>query len=496
MYADWREALARELLQNSIDAGARTIAVRFTQDDAGAYMTFADDGCGMRRDTLETVFFALGNTTKRGSDTIGGFGRARIITCFAQRGYRISTGTIRVRGSGGEYAIEDDQPHVDGCRFDINLVDADSRHVRAALVRVLQASAIAATVTIDGEPVPTTHQEGRARRILRDTSGAAFAKIYVERDRVGELIVRVNGLKMFSRYIAGHDDVIVEIDPRRSRTVLSAGRDRLAAAYAEPLDAFIDSLARDRRSALTPDDRHRLIHLRSGGFFTTGVADMLSDVSCTDTCDAASDQLSPSADRTESRVHRATELRAADTPVMERSTPAAIGASTRAVGFDFFLLADGTDPAQASLLRAWDPRRWSRTPTRRAALLLAWVGCIEYGIELLVARALITGPVRWTVGILASSEAVAVCRSDATGHVFAVNPQPHAGRYVLGRAADRRRLFAAALHEVAHLCGDGHDERFAGVLTELYGAADPREADRRMRARMQRPLHDQLVEQT
>jgi hypothetical protein len=57
--------------------------VTFEDVDGHGRVRFADDGTGMTRRTLEEVFFALGRTTKDGEDSIGGFGRARIILCFA-----------------------------------------------------------------------------------------------------------------------------------------------------------------------------------------------------------------------------------------------------------------------------------------------------------------------------------------------------------------------------------------------------------------------------
>src|SRR5690606_26097931 len=96
-------------------------------DDSGdgVSVRFRDYGTGMSRRVLEEVFFALGETTKNGTDSIGGFGRARIITCFAQRAYRIRTRNLLVHGNAGEYRVEEVTDPVEGTEFVIDTIDDD-----------------------------------------------------------------------------------------------------------------------------------------------------------------------------------------------------------------------------------------------------------------------------------------------------------------------------------------------------------------------------------
>ncbi len=80
----------------------------------------------MSHDVLEDVYFRLGETTKggsgeNGSASIGGFGRARLLTCFAQEAYTIRTQNVAAFGSGAEYHIDTtDAWHV-GCEFVIDV---------------------------------------------------------------------------------------------------------------------------------------------------------------------------------------------------------------------------------------------------------------------------------------------------------------------------------------------------------------------------------------
>jgi hypothetical protein len=109
MYSRWQFAFWREFFQNSVDAGAERIDVDLTQDPITRIITvtFTDDGCGMTRDVLENVYFSLGGTTKGHGDQVGGFGRARILTCFSMKSYTIHTRNSLVLGNGGDYEIKD-----------------------------------------------------------------------------------------------------------------------------------------------------------------------------------------------------------------------------------------------------------------------------------------------------------------------------------------------------------------------------------------------------
>src|SRR3546814_9252271 len=99
------------MFQNALDAGARKIrigmeAVSGVSGQPTVRITFLDNGKGMSRDTLEQVFFRLGSSTKNADmTTIGGFGRARLLTCFSMANYAIRTGNLAVSGSGAQYRI-------------------------------------------------------------------------------------------------------------------------------------------------------------------------------------------------------------------------------------------------------------------------------------------------------------------------------------------------------------------------------------------------------
>lgn len=115
-YSDWTLSFWREFFQNSVDAGAKRIDITVeTAEPRGSFddhapemdavtrIVFSDDGCGMSESVLNNVYFSIGATTKEGGDNIGGYGRARLMTCFANLRYSILTTDRFVMGDGADW---------------------------------------------------------------------------------------------------------------------------------------------------------------------------------------------------------------------------------------------------------------------------------------------------------------------------------------------------------------------------------------------------------
>jgi hypothetical protein len=507
VYGDWREAFARELLQNAVDARPSRIDVEFGTVDGHGRVVFTDDGQGMSRRVLEDVFFALGKTTKSGPDTVGGFGRARIIICFAQTRYQIRTGNLLVEGAGGEYTITEVAEHQPGCRFVIDLLDSDSDRVRYAFTELLGTCTLQVPVYVDSRRVWPRSMPARATRMLRDEHGNAWARIYVSNNRRGTMCVRVHGLTMFEQWLSGGDEIILELTPSRSREVLSASRDQLRGEYKQQVDKFVSDLTRNRRAALRPADQPLNRQVTGGGFLRTDsyTQPMSAPDAATATTTGAEPALAGAGAGTAaagrghggqltdgSQVVAVTpaNLAALANQALATPTPGFAAAAARlpqptsALGFDVFLFSDCSDTRVRRLARLWDPSNWGiTTGRRRRAVLLAWKRAVEIGLDQLVRLHPELTSVLWTVGWTFDAETDAEHRGTGGGHVLALNPVTKDGRtaYQLSERMSRQRLLALALHEVAHVAVDGHDERFAKLLTELVAAVDPTEADRALR---------------
>lgn len=335
-YSDWFLAFWRELFQNSTDAGAKNIDIFLDEKNGrGTFnevrnnaesvirVVFADDGCGMDFNTLDKVYFHIGESTKTGdSSSVGGFGRARLMTCFSQDRYSILTHDNFVMGEGDRYEImtfetaeqklaayldhvrraTEEVPFEDnhsllglsndleivrqakekggypGCRVEIDLetVKDDSYYfgkpaslygMKEALLSYLQESQIKAALSINGKNPETYFEKSekielrrgrlKTRLSLNDDVGQhEFASVYVNKRKddkaEGKMIVRVDGASMFSETISSLEgvNIIVEIDPERSRQVLNSNRDGLARNYNRVVRDFNHSLAIDVKSAL------------------------------------------------------------------------------------------------------------------------------------------------------------------------------------------------------------------------------------------------------
>ena len=142
--------MGRELLQNSIDANSSKIQITVRPEGEGCVATFHDNGPGMTRETLEQVYFVVGETTKSGGISIGGFGRARVLTCFGHASWKISTNQWRCAGSGTHYEISPIDICQDGCLVEVAIVLANASEMEQALDLYLQSCQLGCEVWVNG----------------------------------------------------------------------------------------------------------------------------------------------------------------------------------------------------------------------------------------------------------------------------------------------------------------------------------------------------------
>lgn len=326
-YSDWMIAFWREFFQNSVDAGAKNIAISITtekargsfdQDEPGeepvTRIVFDDDGRGMTAEVLRDVYFAIGASTKSGdSSSVGGFGRARLMTCFSQKRYSILTGESFVMGDGPNYVLmglRDARQQIDtaldklfndgamstivglnddvelivdairaggrkGCRVEVDLDHVRSRSwhklptedvMAARLKEYLSESQIAANVTINGKTAEEYFEHDgklQARRgpvkrwleVQTDDGLVEFASVHRSEGskaaHKGKMIVRVDGAAMYTESISAPEvQVILEIKTDMSRTVLNSNRDGIREPYKAVVGELLQELSTDNLSAL------------------------------------------------------------------------------------------------------------------------------------------------------------------------------------------------------------------------------------------------------
>lgn len=347
-YNNWVIAFWRELFQNSIDAGSPNIDISLSEvKGKGSFgrdpivedvlrVRFSDTGCGMDERTLRDVYFRPGETTKKDGATTGGYGRARLMTCFSQVRYMIRTRDMLVEGDGPEFicstveeAISERQHAIeaadnsydqerllkeldelkslpfynDGCELeiDINPNEYPDRPWRNVSKRLLMDSLYEylsqaqlyvdgtnrpLDVFINGEKWDKRLNKGRfVKQLVVTEEGGEDVKlgeVYVNKSENapcrGQVIFRIEGAPMMSREASIPSQVIVELDKKNSRNFLTSNRDGFKGVYQSVINSFIEDIVVDNSSGLQVKDEieHEVV---SGG---RGHIEVLSDIDAFD----------------------------------------------------------------------------------------------------------------------------------------------------------------------------------------------------------------------
>lgn len=446
LYANWPGAFWRELTQNAADAGARTITIRIEQHDGFIRVHFEDDGPGMDRALLETVYFRLGETTKGGEfdfTALGGFGRARILTCFSMLRYTIRTQNLVVTGEGADYTIDETDAVLRGCHLAIDIDDASMRELDGALRVFLRQSQLGCTVHVNGEPWTTWALRGAfVKKLTCETT--EFASVYFRPDGLTKhVIIRSRGLQSYFQISQVPAQVVIEIEPHLLRAVMTGNRDGLLTQYRNAVDAFLDEITLNT-SALTRNRfRDGPVHTASTSAFFTSMN--LSD----DTTNIGHDP---------------------ETTDVE----------------DVYVFDESDKPLSQRTIKSYCPGGWAK-PKRE--MMMTWKGACQRAVDAML-KVTRTDRLDWAVGWYFGDPATQAVTKKIDGqslYVFCINPLQHNEFFwYTGDAIDRRRVAAMAKHEVAHAKYFSHDENFATLLTEIDAGfeddADPEGGERRTRA--------------
>lgn len=522
MYANWQFAFWRELFQNSTDAGSSNIRISLVdKGDKLIGIEFEDNGSGMTRETLETVYFRLGASTKNDGSTVGGFGRARILTCFSMKNYTIHTQNSLVQGDGGSYEIAE-ADHRRGCLIQLEIEDERFGTLKDALEEYLSYSQLHCLVTINGERWTAWSHRRQLTRTL-DVGGSSFANVYVNKSAANSrLLVRVNGTVMYSQSIRAKAQVIVEVDPRLSREVLTANRDGMHTKYAHILNNFVEELAVDTMSALASKLKRKNSTIRGRGLiFSMNRKDeqkrkeqKAADIAARSVADQdtvvatgigqGSVRLSGSrgsvssdvrvAEVTGARLEDLIDTNAARDAIFDRAFPprSRLGEKHAHNLPDLFIIDETDNEEVRKVIDRYNPEGWvicERQGVQYSKgrdlykLIMLWKIACQSAIDALMEAHSNIPQVVWGLGWIFSDEAEASCKPIEGGHALLLNPVNKEGKmaYSLSSKEDRKKLMALAKHEVAHTVVDWHNEQFAGILTDIDVKFDEKEVFRKMK---------------
>lgn len=244
-YANWPSALAREFIQNSVDAGATSISI--TTDDG--WVLVSDNGCGMSADTITDALLTLGGS-KKDDNATGGFGKAKELLYFSWPEWTIHSRDNFVSGEGSEYTLESAQYRpgtISRCYLGIEKATRFASAVTSYVRGCLRTPG--RTITLNGEDLtplmidpatlePKGSVDGLGEIWLQTGDAALSRGVYV----------LINGLYMFYSSAADRGTYIVQL-AGKSYDLLTANRDGFNAETRDKFDQVIKRLAIDSLSA-------------------------------------------------------------------------------------------------------------------------------------------------------------------------------------------------------------------------------------------------------
>lgn len=493
VYRNWAMAFWRELVQNSYDAHSSRIDIEIGESvDGVTTIVFWDNGEGMTRETLEDVYFNLGETTKTG-DSVGGFGKARILNAFAQKSYKLWTKNLEVTGEGSAYDIQETDSIVKGVKLQINVYDKGV-NLLAQLQDYLRKSHLPGTVVRINNQVWTewTYKNQYARSL-------SFGNLYTNKSKQAGILVRVNGVHMFQPYTSAPFLVILEIDQSRSREVLQASRDGLLQEFQNELESFINDLNINKRSALK-ERRRKSMRFEGSGTFVTTRKDrrkIVKEVNEVRETIAGVVKTVPVSEVMEvTGIVAPTEVSTNEFP-QSPAQPSFHKSSdveeeyVEELKFNLFnmITHDETNNAdKRKVIDSYSPLNWDLLGTQsnrydyakrewvsfragvdKYKLLILWKAAAEQAIESLYnVYANAPDSIAWGVGWLFSDDSEARHMNDGV-HWLLFDPTNYRGlmRYKIASVDSLAELFVLALHEVAHIVASDHDENYANLLTEM-----------------------------
>lgn len=523
MYSNWQFAFWRELFQNSTDAKASRIDVEIVKKDNGVIgVTFDDNGTGMSREVLENVYFSLGSTTKTGGATVGGFGRARLLTCFSMKNYTIHTQDNLVQGEGGAYEIATvDLRH--GCLLQVEIEDESYDRLYNELDNYLRSSQMYCDVYVNGVRfVHWNHRRQLTRQLL--VHNVPFANVYVNKSAASHrLLVRVSGAIMYSQSIGAKAQVIVEVEPSLSREVLTANRDGMHSSYSSVLEAFVQELAVDTISALKSRFKKKDATIKGRGLIFS-VSQKAGTKLPKSGFEPGAEVKVVAAARASGSVYMrpvegeevrrsaildTTTFRAAEViggtlalaaeglnPLPNiaavETIPNRVGKKFHSGLPDIFMDDDTENENIRRVIDLYNPENWVVTAhgdktynkgVTMYKLLMLWKVACQYAIDAMMKKHESIAQVVWGIGWTFSDTAEAKHMSVDGGSALLLNPVDKEGkiRYGLRDQKDQKKLMALAKHEVAHTIHSWHNEEFASLLTDIDEYFDEREVYRAMR---------------
>lgn len=267
-YDNWRIKWWREVVQNSVDAGATRIDLSAVDEADGTWtVSCTDNGGGMPEVILVTKFLYLGATTKVAqAGAAGGFGVAKKLILLPWILWEVITGDVHVVGHGVTYyKVDDLSPEAEAFFEEVGgRPKKESRHgttVRVNMPGDKHTDNIAAVAflekcylpgikfTVNGETVKANL---KAKELVEEAPGKADVYFTKKRGITSyHLLVRSRGLFMFEEWIEKVEGVLIAEITAPSIEILTSNRDGFRDSEVKfMIRNLANRIAVDRKSAL------------------------------------------------------------------------------------------------------------------------------------------------------------------------------------------------------------------------------------------------------
>ncbi len=244
-YSNIPLAISREILQNSIDAGASRIDI----DTSDNGFCASDNGKGMNLEEFRQYYLTLGGTRKD-SGSIGGFGAAKEVLSFAWANWACKGNSFSVIGQyckPPESAT--DNSLVNGFMVSARDDTLDGLAIANNARRIIALSDFDCKVYINGARA----ESGRKLQDAQIVQTFSFGKLYhVKRrnsdEEPGMVYTRSKGLFTAQDHIGGAFCFYLELTGRPQDT-LTESRDGLRYGPKGEVSFYVQSLTRDKEKS-------------------------------------------------------------------------------------------------------------------------------------------------------------------------------------------------------------------------------------------------------
>ena len=486
IYSDPAYAIWRELITNSMDAGASVIKCEYgTEADGSVCYSVWDNGCGMSRDVLIHTYLTIDQTTKR-EGTVGGFGRARLLTCFSADGYVIESATKgapgnTIRGHGAVWTLSVEESALSSAgeeqgtyvrawnksSFILNKTELGEK-----LVEFLGRCNLGVDVYINGELSNLCLQAGEEIGSVGD-----WGKAFLAQGGEENLIVRVNGVAMYSTTC--RFPIIVDMEGARSRELLTANRDGLKWQASSTLHTLVSRLQTEGMAAFDPPLAPYRKVFEGYGLMWAGAhkAQPLpaSEITGIATLDRVRSMFLGLEEREEVWVNTWTGFEKPNV----KSPLASILPTT-------LVMTEGNAPELVAKAENFFPENWPVLSVRGGKPVFEskthlWLFRILMGWTEAVGQALMLEETAtcYASGFMLGEKIKAAHQQVGDWHSFLINPE-------IKDVKNPRFLLAAAMHEVTHKFCTHHDVEFAVRLTDSMAKVNQAKACAAIRTTMEK----------